>query len=307
MKSEKRWLGHAAALLVVMIWASTFVFSKLLLRSMTPMEIMLFRQVIAYAAMWAVYPRRPVWEGFRREALLLLAGVFGGSLYFTMQNVALTYTTASNMSIIVSIMPMMTAIFSQLLLKEKHFTGRFFTGFLVSGAGVVLITLNGNVVLKLNPLGDILSLAATGSWAVYCVIMKLIMTNGENAARITRKVFFYSLLTMIPLCATTGVFKGMEAARLFTATNVVNLLFLGLVASAFGFVVWNWSVGKLGAVKTNGYLYAQPVGAVVVSALVLGERITWLSATGMALALAGLLLSEQRRSKGLVRSELPEA
>ena len=82
-------------------------------------------------------------------------------------------------------------------------------------------------------------------------------------------------------------------------TCLVNLLYLGLGASALCFVTWNFAVKELGAVKTSVYIYLVPVVTVVTSALVLGERLTPLSGVGTGLTLAGLLLSEYRpRGRG---------
>lgn len=75
-------------------------------------------------------------------------------------------------------------------------------------------------------------------------------------------------------------------------TNLLNMLYLGLGASALCFVTWNLAVKTLGAVKASVYIYMVPVITVVMSALVLKEPVTWASALGTALAVAGLFLSE---------------
>ena len=120
-------------------------------------------------------------------------------------------------------------------------------------------------------------------------------------------MFFYGLLTMSPVFLFRGHVPDITA---FTRpTGLFNLLFLGLGASALGFVLWNRTVGVLGAVKTSAYIYLQPVATLVTAALVLHERMAPLMLLGGVLTLAGLVLSES--GKKAVRTadgrELPAA
>ena len=82
--------------------------------------------------------------------------------------------------------------------------------------------------------------------------------------------------------------------RFADPSNVLNLLFLGLGASALCFVTWNYAVGVLGAVKTSVYIYINPIVTIVTSAIILHERITAVAMAGAALILAGLYLSERK-------------
>ena len=84
-----------------------------------------------------------------------------------------------------------------------------------------------------------------------------------------------------------------DFSRFNDPVNLLNMLFLGLGASALCFVTWNFAVRKLGAVKTSIYIYLVPVITVGTSVLVLKETITWITVAGMALTLAGLLLGER--------------
>lgn len=285
--------GHVSALLVILMWGTTFVSTKVLLVSFQPAEIMFFRFLLAYAALWILYPHKPQIGPLRRELLYLLAGLCGVTGYFLMENFALTYSYASNVSILISVAPMVTGIFAHFLLKNERLHWRFFLGFVVAIGGIVLVTLNGNFVLKLNPLGDVLALLAACCWAMYSVIMRLLMADAPHPAACTRHVFFYGLLTMLPVLIASGHVPDWQA--LAQPVNLLNILFLGLGASALGFVLWNRTVGILGAVKTGVYIYLQPVSTILAAALILRERVTLLALAGTVLILAGLVISESRR------------
>lgn len=104
---------------------------------------------------------------------------------------------------------------------------------------------------------------------------------------ITRKIFGYGLLTILPLL----LHNGLDVEALLSGGAVVwgNLLFLGCVASMFCFLGWNWCLEKIGTVRATNLLYLNPVIAVVTSAVVLGERVTPIAMAGAALILTALV------------------
>ena len=86
----------------------------------------------------------------------------------------------------------------------------------------------------------------------------------------------------------------IDFPRFADRTNLLNLLFLGLGASALCFVTWNSAVRLLGAVRTSVYIYLTPVITIVASVLILHEPFTWMTGIGTVLTQAGLVLSEGR-------------
>jgi drug/metabolite transporter (DMT)-like permease len=125
-------------------------------------------------------------------------------LYFTLQNTCLVYTLASNAGVLVSAAPFLTAIFYYFLLKGEPLHKSFFIGFGFSIIGITLISFNGNFILKLNPLGDILAISCAVAWAIYCIFMKKISALGYHVILCTRKIFFYGIIFMMPILPFTG-------------------------------------------------------------------------------------------------------
>ena len=288
--------GHAAALITILIWGTTFISTKVLLSDFTPVEILFFRFLLGLAALTLAYPRRLKTTGARQELTFAVAGLCGVCLYYLLENIALTYTLASNVGIIISVAPFFTALLSHLLSKGADRLRRnFLIGFLVALAGVGLISFNG-ARLELNPLGDLLALAAALVWAVYSLLTRRIGGYGYPTVPATRRIFAYGILFLLPtLCFFEFHF---DAQRLFRPQALGNLLYLGLGASALCFVTWNFAVKSLGAVGTSVYIYLVPVVTLLTSALVLREPLTPMSALGTALTLAGLVLSECNCKKG---------
>ena len=290
MKSNHT-MGHLASLLTIIIWGTTFISTKILLVDFQPVEILFFRFVMGLIALLLVYPRRLKGTSRQQELTFAAAGLCGICLYYLLENIALTYTMASNVGVIISVAPFFTALLSHLVLKEEKPKANFFVGFVVAMAGIFLISFNGSK-LELNPTGDLLALLAALIWACYSVLTKKISGYGYHTILTTRRIFCYGILFMIPTLFLFD-FK-LELARFANPVYLFNIIFLGLGASALCFVTWNFAVKVLGAVKTSIYIYMVPVITVVTSVVILHEQITALAAVGTVLTLAGLFLSESK-------------
>ena len=289
---NKNTAGHLAALLTIFIWGTTFISTKILLVSFQPVEILFFRFVLGWLALLIVHPHPLKVHNLKQELTFALAGLCGICLYYLLENIALTYTLASNVGVIISVAPFFTAILTHFLGKKEEKLGAgFFVGFAIAMAGICLISFNGSS-LELNPAGDLLAVLAAFVWACYAVLSKRISGFGYNTVQTTRRVFEYGILFMIPELFLSDF--SLSPARFANPVYLFNIVFLGLGASALCFVTWNVAVKILGAVKTSVYIYMVPVITVVTSVLVLKEQITPMAGAGTVLTLAGLVLSETK-------------
>ena len=293
---DKKCFGHFFAIITILIWGTTFISTKLLLQNFRPMEILLFRFVIGFFALLIIYPKPIIGTSFKQEITFALAGICGITLYYLLENIALTYTTASAVGVIISTAPFSTAILSYFVLEKKEkLSFSFFMGFVISMAGICLLSFE-NLNVGINPLGDILAFISAIIWALYSVLSKKISEYGYNTIQSTRRIFLYGIVFMIPLLFVSD-FK-LDISRFSETGNLMNMLFLGVGASALCFVTWNFAVKKLGTVKTSVYIYLVPVITVIASVLILKEKITLFSLCGIFLTLLGLMLSQiKKRSK----------
>lgn len=283
--------GHLLASITILIWGTTFVSTKVLLEDFTPTEILIIRFLIGYGALLLFYPKKMVIRERKHRLYFLGAGASGITVYYLLENIALTMTTASNVGIIVTMTPFFTALLSGWFLKAEKPGIRFYLGFLLALTGVAFISYNGSN-LELNPMGDALAMLAAALWAVYSVLVRKISAFDYHPIQSTRSIFFYGIVLMLPLFFVSD-FSPM-AADILKPVNLGNILFLGLGASALCFVTWNSAVGILGAVKTSVYIYLVPVVTVTASVIILGEPLTPLLLAGIALTLTGLWLSETK-------------
>ncbi len=288
-------IGHLAGLFTIVIWGTTFISTKVLLVEFQPVEILFFRFVMGFLALLLVCPHRLRGVSRRQEGIFALAGLCGISLYYLLENIALTFTMASNVGVMISVAPFFTALLSHLFLKsEEKLEIHFFVGFFVAMVGVALISFHGSR-LELNPLGDLLAVLAAFVWACYSLLTKKISSYGYPVILTTRRTFFYGILFMIPALWIFDFQFRLE--RFAHGLCLFNIVYLGLGASALCFVTWNFAVKVLGAIKTSVYIYMVPVITVVTSALILREPVTGASALGTVLAVTGLFLSEYHGKK----------
>lgn len=302
MKTRRETAGHLAAVITIIIWGTTFVSTKVLLGDFAPVDILFYRFLIGLIVLIMVHPHVLTFRSWRQEALFAGAGLCGVTLYFLLENIALTLTYASNAGMIVAVIPMITAVLAHFFLSGEKLEPRFFIGFAAAFTGLALIFFNGQMMLKLNPLGDILAAASAFVWAAYAILMKKISTFGYHTIQCTQRIFLYGLLFMVPALFLFD-FR-FDASPFASPANWLNILFLGAGASALCFVTWNWSVGVLGAVKTSAYIYMVPVITIAASVVILQEKLTWVAFCGGALTLAGLYISESKTKPQLKEEQI---
>ena len=289
MKNSKL-LGHLFAIFTILVWGSCFVLTKNLLGAgLTAIQISPLRMGLAYLALLVMRPkflRLPL----KDELMFVLIGITGGSFYFFLQNTALTYTYAANVSIIVALSPILTVILAQLFSRSGEKLGKWvYLGAVIAIAGVVLVVLNGTLSFHLSPVGDLLALAAALMWAVYSILIKKYTEQYDNFI-VTRRVFFWAFLTAVPLMLLTDGMPSMAA--LFSAPKVwISWIFLAVFGNAVCFAIWNIAFKRLGVVVTNNYLYASPFVTVVVGWLLLKEPISLMSVIGAVLITIGVIFA----------------
>lgn len=288
---------HLVAFATVAIWGTTFVFTKILLHNgLSPALIFTLRFILAYVLMLigslATKRFKVFADSWRDELLMLLLGVTGGSLYFLTENASMLFTTATNTSLIVCTCPLFAMLLIAIVYRQtEHISRMQAIGSLIACVGMVVVVLNGRFVLHLSPVGDLLAFAACLCWAFYSLLMKQVLKR-YSSFFITRKVFFYGIVTIIPYYFVHPDFPSVEV--LLRPDVFWNLLFLSVVASMVCYVMWNWVISKLGAVVATNWVYFNPIVTILFAWWLLHEKITAWFLLGSMLIIVGMLLSERR-------------
>ena len=289
--------AHAFALFTVFVWGFTFISTKVLLEDFAPIEVLFGRFTIGLVALCILRPHILRLQKRSHEWLFIAAGITGVTLYYLMENVALTFANASVVGVLVAVSPLSTTAIAFSLGRER-ISARFVAGLIVALAGVALVCLGGGSATFSIP-GVVLALGAALMWSLYSTLVKRISDLGYETIASTKRTFVWGILFMIPLLPLMGAQP--DVSRLADPLDAANLLFLGLAASAGCFATWGIAVSRLGAAKTSIYIYLVPVITAAASAAILGEPITLVMAAGIVLTIAGLALSDERLSVASMR------
>ena len=287
-------LGHLGALIVMIAWGTSFLSSKVLMvdGGFTPVEVFIYRFVFAYCILLSFTFKKIMANNLKDELLLLTCGMCAGSIYFVSENYALQFTSTGNVSLLVSTTPIFTTILMAMIYRvipKKN----VIWGSLISFGGVTCIIFSSGENFEIKPTGDIIALCAAISWAIYTIVVKR-LNPIYSSLFITRKLFFYGVITGLPLLIVQE--QPLHLKLLFDLnqpTFLINFIFLGLLCSAFAYLIWNEVMKILGSIMSNNYLYVQPLVTMIAGYIVLGEKISFLGYLGCFFIIGGILISDK--------------
>lgn len=289
-QSKALWY-HLGALLTVTAWGVSFVSTKVLLEhGINPTEVYVVRTLLAYLLVLCVCHKRIFSNSLRDELLFVSCGLCAGSLYFIAENTALEYTLVSNVSLIVTLSPLITTLLVGAIYKNERPGKGVLMGSLIAFLGVGCVIFNSSFVLDVKPLGDLLSLSAAVCWSVYSLVLRK-LSAFYTVMFISRKTFFYGMVTAIPFLIAIPEHTPLDVYLQFDVWS--NFLFLGLFCSMIAFIIWAFTVKGLGAIKANNYLYVQPIITLIASALLLSEKVSIVGYVGCSLILLGVWISDR--------------
>ena len=289
-QSKALWY-HLGALLTVTAWGVSFVSTKVLLEhGINPTEVHVVRTLLAYLLVLCVCHKRIFSNSLRDELLFVSCGLCAGSLYFIAENTALEYTLVSNVSLIVTLSPLITTLLVGAIYKNERPGKGVLMGSLIAFLGVGCVIFNSSFVLDVKPLGDLLSLSAAVCWSVYSLVLRK-LSAFYTVMFISRKTFFYGMVTAIPFLIAIPEHTPLDVYLQFDVWS--NFLFLGVFCSMIAFIIWAFTIKGLGAIKANNYLYIQPIITLIASALLLGEKVSIVGYVGCSLILLGVWISDR--------------
>ncbi len=288
------YVAHIGALLTVTFWATSFLSTKVLMESggFTPVEMYVYRFTGAYFLLLLLTLKKIFSDSWRDELTFLISGICSGSLYFITENIALQLTKAGNVSLLASISPLFTTLLMAIVFKQKIKSG-VIVGSGIAILGVACIILGNGESLELRPTGDLLALAAALCWAIYTIAIRRVIPT-YTTLFVTRKLFFYGVVTALPLLFLQG--EPSHLSLLFDVYQpryFFNFIFLVMCCSVLAYIIWNEAMKILGAVTANNYLYLQPPITMVAASFFLDEHIFTMGIIGCLLVIAGLIISDK--------------
>lgn len=283
---------HLELLLVMTIWASAFVSTKIVLKEITPAVSALYRDIIASGILIVINYRNPERIARKDYPLLLFLSATGVTLYFLLQHYGMKYTNATDAAILISLTPVFIGVISWILLGEKLKT-KAIIGLGLAFFGSFLVIVNGTNLGKQmdqQMFGNFLILLSALSWTLYSVYGKKMLKNYSAQTIITYTTVIGTLL-LIPFALPELISaKSYSISWLCTA----NLFYLGGAASVYGYLAWYRALEKLPAVIVGSYQYFRPLLTGVFAAVLLNEKISLFVIAGGFLIIAGTYITTKK-------------
>ena len=301
-KGHSDFWYHVAAFAMILVWGISFLNTRVLLdEGLTPTQIFVIRFAIAYLSLLVVCRFKVRYTGWRDELLFVVCGVAGGSAYFIAENTALELTLISDVAVLVSIAPLTTALMGAIFYRDERITLLTCVGMIIAFIGSVMLALKDGLVWGDSVLGDLLAMLAALVWAFYSMALKR-LNRTYTTLFITRKLFFYGVLSALPLLTLQD--NAQFSWETFSKTAVWgNLLYLGLVCSMAAYFIWGITVKRIGAVRASNYFYLSPIISMIAAAIWFGERTTIVAYIGCVLILTGVIMAEKFKRKPVNQPE----
>jgi len=283
-------LGHLLVFITILIWSVAFVGNKVLLFYITPIEVMLYRFILAYVVLLLIYPSLNTIKSLKDEIYFFMIGFLGIFLYFLLENYALKYTQATNVGLYMGAIPLFTAIIAHFILQDEKLSKNIIIGFTLAMVGMALILLDGKG-FSLRLKGDMIAILAAFTFALYSTILKL-APKGYHFIVVTRKSFLYAIVLMILYHFISH--QPLHLQALLLPKVYGNIIFLGLFASSLAFLFYKKGVEIIGSVKSTNYIYLVPLLTAITGIIVLDEQLTIKMIIGGILILIGLYIAQKK-------------
>ena len=283
---NKTWLGSIYLALASCIWGGMYVVVKVVVSVIPPLELVWLRYLVAIAALVAIgLITRQSWRIRKRDVLLIVAiGTIGYAISIVTQEAGTMLSTAQMGAIITSSTPAFMTIFAWFILKERPTLRQGFSTVLAT-VGVLCIIGVGKIDFS-SQLGGISLLIAALTWALMSVLIKRVPSDYSQIGVIT-----YSILVAIILLTPFVLPRLHELDWVQIGHPKIwgGLLYLGLISTAGGFLLWNRGLQLLNVSGGGLFFFLQPLVGTLLGWLLLGETIGAMFWIGAALILTGVL------------------
>ncbi len=290
------WLPYLLLTLTVLFWSGNFVLGRGIRELIPPISLNFWRWVGALVILLP-FSCRTVWRQrallrthWKLLALLALPAI---TIFNTFIYTALQTTTAINTVLVNAMIPVFISVISWVMFRER-LSLRQAVGVLISLAGLIFIVTRGNyAALKMLRLssGDLWTLGASLSWAIYSVLLRKRPAGMDPIAFLTAIIVF-GLLYALPFYGWEVWQKGGFE---LSATSLAAMGYVALFPSVLSYIFWNNGVGKVGANRAGIFIHLMPVFSVVLAMLFLGEHLSMFHFFGITLIFIGIALTTVRR------------
>jgi drug/metabolite transporter (DMT)-like permease len=295
--------GHAAMMLAVFFWGTSFISIKVVLVEVPPVTMALLRFVLATALLFVLLHKMEPSARLKRQDIhrLVLAGFLGVCLYFYLENNGMRLTTASNAALITAVIPLLATLLDVIVYKSRLTLMQSAGMLLALGGTYMAITANRQISLASGNLkGNILIVCAALSWTVFTLYTKSLQRS-YSGLFLTAWQNLSGTLLLFPLALAEHGDWQMISLR-----TGLHLLYLAVCCSAGCYLLYNYALQKLDVAATTVYLNLVPVIGVAGGFLFLKETVLPVQLAGGCVIMAGVIVV-QYRPRGFRKGQYVES
>ncbi|OLN31156.1 DMT family transporter [Desulfosporosinus metallidurans] len=283
----KNHLGSIYLALAATIWGGMYVVSKVVLTVIQPLELVWLRYVVALITLCLIgVATHQSWHIHRRDFGNIIAiGVIGYAISIWTQFVGTKLSSAQMGAMITSSTPAFMVIFARFILKEK-ITFRKGLSTIIAMIGVLCIVGVGDIG-KANQLGGIVLGIAALTWALMSVLVKRI-PSGYSQLVVTTYAIAIATVVITPV-----VFSQINQTQILALSQPTiwgGVLYLGIVATAAAFFLWNKGLQMVDAASGGLFFFFQPIAGTLLAWFFLGEQVGLSFWIGAVLIFSGVFL-----------------
>lgn len=294
MRKEGKFsvLVYALVILAMVFWGMSYVWTAMVFRYLNPITTIFLRLVISSVLLFLILKLTHQLQPIRKEdyKLFLLAALFEPFLYFLGEGYGVKYSTPTVSAIIISTIPLFSAIAAAIYLKERLKLWQIF-GFIISFGGIILMLLGPNFTLQFNPIGIGSLFFAVATTVVYAVLLK-------------RLTMLYSSFTIVTWLNIIGAIYFLPLVLIVEPGQLISihfewglwypLIMLAVFASSFAFIFYTIGMHHLGVSRTSIFANFIPVFTSIFSYFMVQERLTLKTLSGMLLVISGVIIVQQK-------------
>jgi drug/metabolite transporter (DMT)-like permease len=283
VKNKK--LPHLLAIILMVMWSLSYLSIKVVVNEVSPALSAFYRflvgAIILFIVLKVKFPKEKILKEDRFK--LALGGLFGITIYFIFENASVAYTSASNVAILIATIPIFTLFSQRIIYKEKMNYAKII-GATLSVVGIFIIIVSKDRVsfFSKGSIGDLMALGAVFSWVIYNMVCTSFKGNYKSITITTYQIIWGALFLSPSL-----FFGGLQIPSTIV---ILNIVYLSIFCSCFGFVIYVYCLKELGATVTTTYINLQPIMSLVAAAVILKEVVTIWQVIGCIVIVIGVSL-----------------
>lgn len=278
---------------VALIWAANFSIVKVSLPFIDPMSFNAFRFAISIVLMVGIM----VWKGgfkpvpWQDVPALFGLGLLGNTAYQLFFIFGLSATHSANAAVMLGTIPVWVALVSHFFFDERMTRFRLI-GVSLTFTGIILILTGSGKELHFGSgtlYGDMLTLASAVVFGTYTVLSKDFLKRYPPLQ-----------LTVMSMVSGGGVLVLAAIPNLIVLDYAaiptsawLGVLYSGVLSVGVAYIIWNYALNQVGAVRTATYQNLVPVLGLIIGYFLMREPLAWLQLAGSFVVIAGIIVTRR--------------